>query len=162
MSAQATVLIVPGLNGSGPDHWQTRWEEERIDCVRVQQDDWQNPDPLGCIAVGAWATLSKSATDRRIEAMMVAPCDPVQEGAVDAIRRFGAIALGRLPFPSTLIASSNDPYASFSRGCRFASDWGSQLIDAGEGGHLNAQSGLGSWRWGQRILDRMVSRLKGA
>jgi uncharacterized protein len=186
MSAQATVLIVPGLNGSGPDHWQTRWEEERIDCVRVQQDDWQSPDPLGwiaridqavatisgpvvivahslgCIAVGAWATLSKRATDRRIEAMMVAPCDPVQEGAVDAIRRFGAIALGRLPFPSTLIASSNDPYASFSRGCRFASDWGSQLIDAGEGGHLNAQSGLGSWHWGQRILDRMVTRLKGA
>ena len=182
--AGATVLIVPGLNGSGPEHWQSRWEEERIDCRRIEQADWVNPDPLdwiaridhavatisgpvvivahslGCIAVGTWAALSRRATDRRIKAMMVAPCDPVQEGAVDAIRRFGVIALGRLPFPSTLIASSNDPYASFSRGCRFASDWGSQLIDAGEGGHLNAQSGLGSWHWGQQILDQMVTRLR--
>lgn len=55
------------------------------------------------------------------------------------------IARGRLPFPSVLVASSNDPYATFGQGSRFASEWGSELIDAGESGHVNAQSGLGSW-----------------
>jgi uncharacterized protein len=182
--AAATVLIVPGLNGSGPDHWQTRWEEERIDCRRVQQANWENPDPLdwigridqavtavsgpvvfvahslGCLAVGAWATLSRNASTRRIEAMMVAPCDPVQEGSTEPIRRFSLIARTRLPFPSTLIASSNDPYASFGRLCGFARDWGSQLVDAGESGHINAQSRLGSWRWGQDILDKALTRLR--
>lgn len=180
----ATILMVPGLNGSGPDHWQSRWEQERLDCVRVEQADWADPDPLdwigridsavanisgpivlvahslGCIAVGAWAMLSRNASEKRIEAMLVAPCDPVQEGAVDTIRRFGAIALGRLPFPSILVASSNDPYASFTRLARFSRDWGSQLVEVGEAGHLNAQSGLGSWQWGQRLVDKMVTRLR--
>ena len=180
----ATVLIVPGLNGSGPDHWQTRWEEERLDCRRVDIPDWENPDPLdwisridaavgsisgpvviaahslGCLAVGAWATLSRKARRRDLEALLVAPCDPVQEGAVEPIRRFGLIARTRLPFPSTVVASSNDPYASFGRLCGFAREWGSQLVDAGETGHINAQSRLGSWRWGQDLIDRMKARLK--
>jgi uncharacterized protein len=179
----ARVLIIPGLGGSGPDHWQTRWEEERVDCRRVEQDDWTDPEPLawigridaavaavsgpvvlvahslGCLAVGAWATLSKRARDTRLAALMVAPCDPAQEGAVDSIRRFSLIARGRLPFPSMLVVSTNDPYASFFRGARFASEWGSELIDAGEAGHLNAQSGLGSWRWGQMLLEKMKARL---
>jgi predicted alpha/beta hydrolase family esterase len=179
----AHVLIVPGLNGSGPDHWQTRWEEERVDCSRVEQANWDDPDPLswiaridaavsavsgpvviaahslGCLAVGAWATLSTRARDSRIGALLVAPCDPAQEGACEGIRRFGLIARGRLPFPSILIASSNDPYISFGRGSRFASEWGSELIDAGEAGHINAQSQLGSWHWGQHLLDRMKTRL---
>ena len=179
----ARVLIVPGLNGSGPEHWQTHWEEERVDCARVEQTDWEDPDPLswigridaavsvvsgpvvlvahslGCLAVGAWATLSTRGRRSRMAALMVAPCDPLQETACEGIRRFGLIARGRLPFPSVLVASSNDPYASFARGSRFASDWGSELIDAGEAGHLNAQSGLGSWLWGQRLLERLKSRL---
>ncbi len=179
------VLIVPGLNGSGPDHWQTRWEEERIDCRRVEQGDWADPDPLqwiarieaavatmrapvvlvahslGCLAVGAWATLSRTAQEKQLGAMLVAPCDPAQEGALSSIRRFGQIARGRLPFPSVLVSSSNDPYASFGRASRFASDWGSELVDAGEAGHLNAQSQLGSWHWGQGLLDRMLVRLRG-
>ncbi len=30
------VLIVPGLNNGGPRHWQTLWEREHGDCVRVE------------------------------------------------------------------------------------------------------------------------------
>jgi uncharacterized protein len=178
--ANARVLIVPGIDGSGPDHWQTRWEEERVDCARVEQENWHDPDPLAWIgridaavsavsgpvvlvahslAVGAWGALSKRARDSRLGAILVAPCDPAQEGAVDGIRRFALIGRGRLPFPSVLVASSNDPYASFGRGSRFAAEWGSELIDAGEAGHINAQSSLGSWVWGQRLLDRMKARL---
>jgi predicted alpha/beta hydrolase family esterase len=37
------ILIVPGLNGSGPGHWQTLWEE-KYGCGRVEQRDWENPD----------------------------------------------------------------------------------------------------------------------
>jgi uncharacterized protein len=178
------VLIVPGLGGSGPDHWQSRWEDELLNCSRVEQEDWSDPDPLGwiarldaavgavsspvvfvahslgCLAVGAWATLSKRARENRFAALLVAPCDPAQEGAIESIRRFSFVARGRLPFPSTLVMSSNDPYVSFARGSRFASDWGSELIDAGEMGHINATSGLESWQWGQRLLDRLKARVQ--
>jgi predicted alpha/beta hydrolase family esterase len=44
------LLIVPALNGSGSDHWQTRWQAERVDCLRVEQADWHDPDPLDWIA----------------------------------------------------------------------------------------------------------------
>ncbi len=183
--ANATVLIVPGIDGSGPDHWQTRWEEERIDCRRVEQSEWHDPDPLdwiaridgavnaigapvvlvahslGCLAVGAWATLSRTARERPLAAMLVAPCDPAQESARPGITRFGLIARARLPFPSLLVSSSNDPYASFARASRFAAEWGSELVDAGESGHLNARSNLGSWRWGQDMLERLKARVRG-
>ena len=37
------MLIHPGLNGSGPDHWHTHWEQAFPDFVRVQQADWDHP-----------------------------------------------------------------------------------------------------------------------
>jgi predicted alpha/beta hydrolase family esterase len=38
-----SVLIHPGLNGSGPDHWHSHWEQAFPDFVRVQQADWDHP-----------------------------------------------------------------------------------------------------------------------
>jgi predicted alpha/beta hydrolase family esterase len=38
-----SILIHPGLNGSGPDHWHTHWEQAFPDFVRVQQADWDHP-----------------------------------------------------------------------------------------------------------------------
>ena len=37
-------LIVPGLGDSGPGHWQTIWERERHDCLRVQLGVWDDPN----------------------------------------------------------------------------------------------------------------------
>src|SRR3546814_6249886 len=36
-------LIVPGLNNSGPSHWQTLWEQSRPDCERVDLGMWSRP-----------------------------------------------------------------------------------------------------------------------
>src|SRR5690348_6980543 len=38
----STVLIHPGLNNSGPEHWQSQWEK-RFNFVRVQQENWDTP-----------------------------------------------------------------------------------------------------------------------
>lgn len=43
LSAEPLVLIIPGLNNSGPDHWQTRWERSRRDCQRVDLGMWDRP-----------------------------------------------------------------------------------------------------------------------
>ena len=36
------VLILPGWQGSGPEHWQSRWERAH-GYTRVEQHDWQRP-----------------------------------------------------------------------------------------------------------------------
>jgi len=38
-----SILILPGLNGSGPDHWHTHWEQAFPDFTRVQQADRDHP-----------------------------------------------------------------------------------------------------------------------
>lgn len=47
-TSDAEILIVPGWQDSGADHWQTRWEKSLPTARRIVQDDWDNPD------VAAW------------------------------------------------------------------------------------------------------------
>jgi predicted alpha/beta hydrolase family esterase len=42
-TSDADLLIIPGLGGSGPDHWQTRWEQKLSTARRVHQRDWDKP-----------------------------------------------------------------------------------------------------------------------
>jgi predicted alpha/beta hydrolase family esterase len=46
----APVLIIPGLGGSGPEHWQSLWQMRLLDAGRVEQADWDKPDRAGWIA----------------------------------------------------------------------------------------------------------------
>lgn len=174
-----TVLIVPGLNDSGPDHWQSAWERERDDCRRADLGEWHDPEPtrwiarldaavrairgpvvlaahsLGCITTALWATR-RPADDRVIGALLVAPCDPEAADACRRLRRFAPIPLAALPFPSTLIASTNDPYATAARSRALADAWGADFVNAGALGHINARSGLGAWTDGQRVLHKFL------
>ena len=43
-TADVDILIVPGWQDSGPDHWQSRWERSLKTARRVVQDDWDKPD----------------------------------------------------------------------------------------------------------------------
>ena len=38
-----TTLILPGLGGSAPDHWQSLWQQSNPEFVRVEQRDWKHP-----------------------------------------------------------------------------------------------------------------------
>jgi len=64
-----------------------------------------------------------------------------------------------LPFPSVLIASSNDPYCQHERAGEFALSWGSAFIDAGEAGHINIESGHGPWPEGLMRLGWFLKNL---
>ncbi|MNH48095.1 hypothetical protein D3C79_1116790 [compost metagenome] len=52
-----------------------------------------------------------------------------------------------------LIAANDDPYCEASRSKQLARDWGARFVDAGTGGHLNAESGLGDWPEGRQLLN---------
>jgi len=38
------IFIIPGLGGSGPDHWQHRWAKKLSTARLIEQADWHNPD----------------------------------------------------------------------------------------------------------------------
>lgn len=178
-----TVLIVPGLNGSGPEHWQSAWERERSDCLRADLGDWDDPTParwvarleaavrgvsgpvviaahsLGCIATALWA-YARNADDRVVGALLVAPCDPEAADACARLRRFAPAPRTPLPFPSTVVASTDDAYATEGRSREMAAAWGSDFVNAGALGHINARSNLGAWTDGQKILDKHLDSHK--
>src|ERR1700674_1313471 len=43
-TSDVDILMVPGWNGSDPDHWQSRWERNLKTARRVEQEDWDRPD----------------------------------------------------------------------------------------------------------------------
>ena len=167
------VLIVPGLHGSSPDHWQS-WLQARLhSAVRVEQDDWSRGEPdiwaarigetiarhgggpwvavahsFGCLALARHARLT-GAPDI-VAALLVAPAEPA---------RFDCAALlpqAALPFRSQLVASRNDPWMRFDAARVWARRWDSELIDLGEAGHINCDAGFGPWPRGARLLQRLL------
>ena len=173
------VLILPGWQGSGPQHWQTLWEAAH-GYQRVEQHDWTHPlrgdwiarledvvlscdDPavlvahsLGCVLVAAWAAHSRHA-DRVRAALLVAPADTERPEIREQLRHWAPIATQPLPFPSLVVASRNDPFCRFERAQFLAAAWGSRLVDQGEAGHINADSCLGDWPQGHALLSGLLS-----
>ena len=44
MNNNITILLVPGLGGSGPDHWQSIWEQNIPGSRRMHFQDWDQPE----------------------------------------------------------------------------------------------------------------------
>lgn len=177
------VLILPGWQGSGAQHWQSLWQA-RQGYQRVDQHDWLRPlrgdwiarledvvlsttEPavlvahsLGCVLVAAWAAHTRNA--HRVKgALLVAPGDVEREALRQVLASWSPIPLQALPFKSTLVASHNDPYCTLQRATQFATAWGSDLVDMGTVGHINADSGLGDWPAGQSLLQTMITDIRG-
>jgi uncharacterized protein len=175
------VLILPGLGGSGPNHWQTRWERLYPRHRRVVQRDWDHPDredwlatleaaldaagePVALVAHSLGCALVAHAAPRpfaaRVRAVfLVAPADvdsPICTPAETHV--FAPMPRERLPFPATVVASETDPYVTLERARGFAEAWGAELVDAGPRGHLNADSGLGDWPAGRAIFEALLAR----
>jgi len=172
----APVLILPGYGGSGPAHWQTRWEALHPDYRRVQVPDWNQPDlevwvkalsdvavrasqppvivahSLGCLVVAHFAARGGKAR----AALLVAVPDPDGLEFPPDARGFAHLPLTPLGFPSRVVASRNDPYASFEFSARCARAWGSDLTDVGALGHINAESNLGDWPQGDALLSELL------
>ncbi|MCA6491711.1 MAG: alpha/beta fold hydrolase, partial [Chitinophagaceae bacterium] len=90
-------LIVPGLGNSGPEHWQTYFQNSSPNFFRIEQSDWDTPTcedwiqnmdamitsyelssvvlighSLGCSTIAHWSAKYK----RKIKgALLVAPSD---------------------------------------------------------------------------------------
>lgn len=182
----ATVLILPGLYDSGPDHWQSIWERTDAHCRRVVQRDWSAPrcadwvetlthaiaaaenevvlvgHSTGSLLVAFWAVHAAREEpvllSRVRGALLVAPSDPDGPVYPPEPEGFTPVPRTRLPFPSIVVASTNDEYVTIECARSFAESWGSRFVNIGELGHINGASGLGAWDAGRALVNELKHR----
>lgn len=175
------VLVLAGLWNSGPAHWQSHWEQQHPNWVRVPHRDWETPDAdewvaeldaaiarcatppvlvahsLSCALVTRWAA---SGSGHQVAgALLVAPSDTDAPSYPDCTTGFQPMQLAPLPFPTLVIASNNDPYVSIERAREFALAWGSVCVEIGDAGHINGDAGYGAWPEGAQLLEEFCARL---
>ena len=173
------VLILPGLGNSGPQHWQTLWEQAHPDFLRVVQKSWDHPvcadwvaaiegavrragpesvlvaHSLACLAVAHWASAAHAPIKA---AMLVAVPNSQRESFPKEAQGFAETPTTPFDFPSLVVASTDDPYGSAENAERLARAWGSDYRCLGAFGHINANSGLGDWPEGFGLLKRLQGR----
>ncbi|MDR6758134.1 putative alpha/beta hydrolase family esterase [Mycoplana sp. BE70] len=181
----APVLILPGLFGSGEGHWQRHWLADRPESLLVEQDNWDRPvlsewleklenvleqvedayivaHSLGCVLA---ARHAQRASARKIKgALLVATCDlqPTERFHPGHVS-FGPMPTHRLPFPTVMVGSLNDPYMTIDRQTLFTRLWGAEHQSIGSAGHINIASGYGRWTNGYALFDclkRKVASLR--
>ena len=170
------ALLLPGIGDSGPAHWQSLWQAANPGFQRVVQRDWDHPacrewvttldhtlqamqgpvvlvaHSLGCLLVAHWA---QSATPTVKAALLVAVPDPLGANFPAEAQGFTPVPRRPLPFPSIVVASTNDPYSSLAYAATCATAWGSKFVNIGAAGHISTNSGHGEWPEGLALLQEL-------
>jgi predicted alpha/beta hydrolase family esterase len=181
--SEPTVLVVPGLRDHVARHWQTLLIErlprvhavapmgrDNLDCearvAAIERAAVRIVGPIvvvahsgGCVTVAHWA----QRTQCRVHgALLATPADferPMPDGYPTIVELDVAgwlpVPRARLPFPSVVAASRNDPLARVERVASLAEGWGSRLVDLGEVGHLNPASGYGVWPRAEELIAEL-------
>ena len=121
------VLVAHSAGVAIVAHWAARHARRIRAALLVTPPDFETPLPAG------YPPLSKLA----------------ENGWMPLPRE-------RLPFPSILAASTNDPLGRYDRVAALAHDWGSRLVDVGPVGHLNPAAGFGWWPQAETLLVELV------
>ncbi|GAB3802039.1 alpha/beta hydrolase [Humibacter antri] len=163
------TIIVPGIDDSPRDHWQSLWQESLgpsavriapasftapVEADWVAAIDWVTgvgdvlvAHSLGCLAVASWIARGGRAAG----AFLVAPPDECGPAFPAAATGF-ASPRNALAIPSVIVASDDDPYSSPDHLAQLSALWAAPLITVGRHGHLNLASRLGEWNEGRRLL----------
>ena len=184
-STPPTVLIVPGLRDHVDAHWQTLLAarlprvrtvapmgRDDLDCAArveaIEREAQAADGPLlivahsgGVVMLAHWAQRTRRQV---LGALLATPPDferPMPAGypTLEALRAGGWLPVPRtrLPFPSIVAASRNDPLATFDSAAQLAQGWGSRLVDLGEVGHLNPASGFGDWPRAEPFIAELAA-----
>jgi uncharacterized protein len=171
-----TYFIVPGLGNSGEEHWQTYFETKGNNFIRINQQEWDAPHcedwiqtidkalaeydlstvvlighSLACTTIAHWA---KRFGKKIKGALLVAPSDVDVAGYNFPTTGFSPIPSDKINFKTIVVASTNDEWVTLERATYFANNWGSEFINIGEAGHINATAGFGKWDDGLELLKK--------
>ena len=176
-----TLITLPGIDGSGEDHWQSAWERDHPAIRRFAPSSWSAPE-LDDWSTALDAAVADAATGTGgapilvahslaglllahwaggphppvAGAFVVAPPDPSGPDFPDAAATFRDPPMRPLGFPALLVASRDDPYAGMDFARRAATAWDAGLVDVGRKGHV---SGIGRWAQGKRLLEAFAAGL---
>lgn len=161
------VLLVPGRGKALPGHWSWQWAQrypnvhwapeppgppyqpdERVADLDTALRASDEPAVLvahsaGCLTVAFWA---EGHTGPVRAALLVTP--PYLDGPEVTFRP--------LPFRTVVVASRNDPHATFEQAAAAAAQWGAEVYDAGAVGHLDSKTGFGPWPAGERLVATLL------
>lgn len=183
--SQADLIMVPGYTNSNEDHWQSRWQKQMKTARRVHQEDWLKPvvedwttnlitaideasRPVVLIAHSLGGQVVAQSIEKMNDAQIakisgafiVAPPDVENPNLRPKhLMTFGPYRRDPFPFPSTVIASQNDPFCTIEVAAEMALSWGSRFIDARESGHINSDSGHGPWPDGLMVFANFMKNL---
>lgn len=176
------LLLLPGLFGSGPGHWQHFWQEDIANSEIVEQANWDFAQAgpwiekveaaleaageayivahsLGCILAAKLA--ARNSAVRIKGALLVAPCDlPETDKLHPGTLAFGDMPTQPLPFPSITVGSLDDKYMSLEHLTHYTGLWRSDTRNIGLAGHINIASGFGRWTGGYMLLDLLKQKVK--
>ena len=140
----------------------------RVDAIDAQIAHIDGPVVLVAHSAGVlmtvhWAALHGNANGKVRGALLATPPDlgavwPAKYPSPETLAQHGWSPLprGRLPFASMVAASSTDPLAESAAVAAMAADWGSELVELGDVGHLNPASGFGPWPMAMELLARLL------
>jgi len=174
------TVFVAGYGNSIDGHWQEIWHKKTENSYWVEQKEWDSPEcsdwvevldtllqslegpillithSLGGSTLVEW---NKKHSANIVGAFIVAVPDVHSDYFPAAISGYQELALAPLPFPSMLVASTDDPYASVERAEYLAKHWGSSLTNVGALGHINVASNVADWPAGAKLLDEFIESI---
>jgi predicted alpha/beta hydrolase family esterase len=180
---EVSVFMLPGIGSSGPEHWQSQWERRDPTIVRIEQSEWAAPrcadwvtrlesalaqatapvvlvgHSSACALVAHWAESALPGTLANVHAaLLVAPSDPSGPNYPAGPTGFAPMPLRRLPFPTTVVLSSDDPFVDEDTGRAYAAAWAAAAVVIGRAGHINTATGHGPWPEGFELLRGLRRR----
>jgi predicted alpha/beta hydrolase family esterase len=174
------LLILPGRNNSGPQHWQTLWQARRADALRLEPASWSAPElndwmaaldraveacaappilvghSMGCLLSVCWAhrhRLNLSIAG----AFLVAPPNFKRDGF--SAPSFSQVPELPMPCPALVVASTDDPYCPIEVATELAEKWGAGFVSVGPRGHISTEPGNGDWQEGWHLLKAFAAGL---
>jgi predicted alpha/beta hydrolase family esterase len=172
-------LILHGLEGSGPQHWQT-WLAGRLrdgghvvsypslpEADHPRVEDWLGAldvelaklpaeTTVLCHSLGSLLWLHHAArrpTTQVGRALLVAPPQPDVEDADSVGFRptpLAADGVAAAARETRLVCSTDDPWSSREQSQRIGDEAGIEITWLENAGHINTDAGYGPWPWVER------------
>lgn len=176
------ISIIPGIHNSGPQHWQTYWQQ-KYGFERIEQEEWDQPvfekwkenliqsikankyeknnvliaHSLGCLlTVKALSEIQNQV----LGLFLVAVPDPATAFFDGRLKTFRDIPNKNISIPGYLVYSENDEFSNINFSVKQGKLWGLKTINAGNIGHINSDSNLGEWEEGYELFRRLMKELQ--
>jgi predicted alpha/beta hydrolase family esterase len=139
------AVFVPGCGNSINGHWQALWHKELKNSYWVEQNDLENPNcdewvealnlliqslegSILFVTHSFWAgntvELSEKYIANTLGVFLAAVPDVQGVNFPEVISGYQTPPLEKLPFPSLILVSTDDPYSSVDRAAYFGRNWG--------------------------------------